>query len=47
MTKKAGPANLTGDGGELRTLRDAGVYILALPPADAERHCHDGPHWPY
>jgi hypothetical protein len=27
----------TGDGGELRTLRDAGVYILALPPADAER----------
>jgi hypothetical protein len=22
----------TGDGGELRTLRDAGVYILALPP---------------
>jgi hypothetical protein len=30
----------TGDGGELRTLRDAGVYILALPPADAERQ-----HW--
>jgi hypothetical protein len=27
----------TGDGGELRTLRDAGVYILA---ADAERQ-----HW--
>ena len=27
----------TGDGGELRTLRDAGVYILALPPAEAER----------
>jgi hypothetical protein len=26
-----------GDGGELRTLRDAGVYILALPPAEAER----------
>jgi hypothetical protein len=30
----------TGDGGELRTLRDAGVYILTLPPADAERQ-----HW--
>jgi|HubBroStandDraft_3_1064219.scaffolds.fasta_scaffold537256_1 hypothetical protein len=30
----------TGDGGELRTLRDAGVYILALPPAVAERE-----HW--
>jgi hypothetical protein len=30
----------TGDGGELRTLRDAGVYILALPPAEAERE-----HW--
>jgi hypothetical protein len=30
----------TGDGAELRTLRDAGVYILALPPADAERK-----HW--
>jgi hypothetical protein len=28
------------DGGELRTLRDAGVYILALPPAEAERE-----HW--
>jgi hypothetical protein len=27
----------TGDGAELRTLRDAGLYILALPPADAER----------
>jgi hypothetical protein len=26
----------TGDGGELRTLRGAGVYILALPPAEAE-----------
>jgi hypothetical protein len=30
----------TGDGAELRTLRDAGLYILALPPADAERK-----HW--
>jgi hypothetical protein len=30
----------TSDGGELRTLRDAGVYILALPPAEAERE-----HW--
>jgi hypothetical protein len=30
----------TGDGGELRTLRDAGVYILALPPAEAARE-----HW--
>jgi hypothetical protein len=30
----------TGDGGELRRLRDAGVYILALPPAEAERE-----HW--
>jgi hypothetical protein len=30
----------TGDGGELRILRDAGVYILALPPAEAERE-----HW--
>ena len=30
----------TGAGGELRTLRDAGVYILALPPAEAERE-----HW--
>jgi hypothetical protein len=30
----------TGEGGELRTLRDAGVYILALPPAEAERE-----HW--
>jgi hypothetical protein len=30
----------TGDGGELRSLRDAGVYILALPPAEAERE-----HW--
>jgi hypothetical protein len=29
----------TGDG-EIRTLRDAGVYILALPPAEAERE-----HW--
>jgi hypothetical protein len=29
-----------GDGGELRTLRDAGVHILALPPAEAERE-----HW--
>jgi hypothetical protein len=29
----------TGDG-ELRSLRDAGVYILALPPAEAERE-----HW--
>jgi hypothetical protein len=27
-------------GGELRTLRDAGVYILALSPAEAERE-----HW--
>ena len=27
----------TGDRGELRTLRDAGVYILGLPPAEAER----------
>jgi hypothetical protein len=26
----------TGDG-ELRSLRDAGVYILALPPAEADR----------
>src|SRR5260370_36723798 len=25
------------DDGELRSLRDAGVYILALPPAEAER----------
>jgi hypothetical protein len=30
----------TSDGGELRTLRDAGVYILAPPPAEAERE-----HW--
>jgi hypothetical protein len=30
----------TCDGGELRTLRDAGVYILTLPPAEAERE-----HW--
>jgi hypothetical protein len=30
----------TGDGGELRSLRDAGVYVLALPPAEAERQ-----HW--
>ena len=30
----------TSDGGELRTLHDAGVYILALPPAEAERE-----HW--
>jgi hypothetical protein len=30
----------TGDGSELRTLRDAGIYILALPPAEAERE-----HW--
>jgi hypothetical protein len=30
----------TGDGSELRSLRDAGVYILALPPAEAERE-----HW--
>jgi hypothetical protein len=30
----------TGDGGELRSLRDAGVYVLALPPAEAERR-----HW--
>ncbi len=30
----------TGDGGELRSLRDAGVYILALPPPQAERE-----HW--
>jgi hypothetical protein len=29
----------TGDG-ELRSLRDAGVYILVLPPAEAERE-----HW--
>jgi hypothetical protein len=27
----------TGDGGELLTLRDAGVYILTLPPGQAER----------
>jgi hypothetical protein len=27
----------TGDGGELRSIRDAGVYILALPPPQAER----------
>jgi hypothetical protein len=26
----------TGDG-ELRSLRDAGIYILALPPAEADR----------
>jgi hypothetical protein len=26
--------------GELRSLRDAGAYILALPPAEAERQ-----HW--
>lgn len=30
----------TGDGGELRSLRDAGVFIVALPPAAAERE-----HW--
>jgi hypothetical protein len=30
----------TCEGGELRTLRGAGVYILALPPAEAERQ-----HW--
>jgi len=30
----------TGDGTELRTLRDATVYILARPPAEAERE-----HW--
>src|ERR1700693_5013400 len=30
----------TSDGGELRSLRDAGVYVLALPPAEAERE-----HW--
>ena len=30
----------TGDGTELRTLRDASVYILAPPPAEAERE-----HW--
>ena len=30
----------TGDGGELRSLRDAGVCVLALPPAEAERE-----HW--
>jgi hypothetical protein len=30
----------TGDGGELRTLRDASVCVLALPPAEAERE-----HW--
>jgi hypothetical protein len=29
----------TGDG-ELRSLRDAGVYILVLPPAEVERE-----HW--
>ena len=29
----------TGDG-ELRSLRDASVYMLALPPAEAERE-----HW--
>jgi hypothetical protein len=27
----------SGDVGELRRLRDAGVYILALPPAEAQR----------
>jgi hypothetical protein len=32
----------TGDGGEFRTLRDAGVYILALPPAEAEREARGG-----
>jgi hypothetical protein len=30
----------TSDGGELRILRDAGVYILALPSTEAERE-----HW--
>src|SRR5260370_8502876 len=30
----------TGNGGELRSLRDAGVYILALPPPQVERE-----HW--
>ena len=30
----------TGDGDELRSLRDAGVFNLALPPAEAERE-----HW--
>jgi hypothetical protein len=30
----------TGDGGELRSLRDAGAFIVALPPAVAERE-----HW--
>ena len=30
----------TGDGGELRSLRDAGIYVLASPPAEAERR-----HW--
>jgi hypothetical protein len=30
----------TSDGGKLRTLRDAGVFVLALPPAEAKReHC--------
>ena len=43
--KQVGPAIFfdpipTGDGTELRTLRDASVYILALPPAEAERE-----HW--
>ena len=28
------------DGGELRTLRDAGEYVTALPKAE-----HDKPHW--
>jgi hypothetical protein len=40
--KQVGPAIffdpiLTEDGCELRTLRDAGVCVLALPPAEAER----------
>ena len=26
----------TGDGSELRSLRDAGIYVLALSPAEAE-----------
>jgi hypothetical protein len=38
ITPKAWHSNTRScDGGELRTLRDAGVYFLALPPAEAER----------
>src|SRR5580692_4678717 len=34
----------TGDGGALRTLRDAGVYILALPPAPSRARALAGCH---